>query len=43
MRKGYLFASGLVLLAILLTLVEWQVSFDFGGHGPANTAQFDSV
>ena len=39
MRKRYLFASGLVLLAILLALVEWQVSFDFGEYGPANTAQ----
>jgi PAS domain S-box-containing protein len=39
MRKRYLFASGLVLLAILLALVEWQVSFDFGEYGPANSAQ----
>ena len=39
MRKRYLFGSGLVLLAILLTLVEWQVSFKFGDYGPANTAQ----
>ena len=39
MRKRYLFASGLVLLAILLALVEWQVSFDFGEYGPADTAQ----
>ena len=39
MRKRYLFASGLVLLAILLTLVVWQVSFNFGEYGPANAAQ----
>ncbi len=39
MRKRYVFGSGLVLLAILLTLVEWQVSFKFGDYGPANTAQ----
>ncbi len=39
MRKRYLFGSGLVLLAILLTLVVWQVSFTFGEYGPANTAQ----
>jgi two-component system nitrogen regulation sensor histidine kinase NtrY len=39
MRKRYLFASGLVLLAILLTLVVWQASFNFGEYGPADTAQ----
>ena len=39
MRKRYLFGSGLVLLAILLTLVVWQVSFSFGEYGPANSAQ----
>ena len=39
MRKRYLFASGLVLLAILLALVMWQVSFNFGEYGPADTAQ----
>ncbi len=39
MRKRYLFGSGLVLLAILLTLVVWQVSFSFGEYGPANTSQ----
>jgi nitrogen fixation/metabolism regulation signal transduction histidine kinase len=39
MRKRYLFASGLVVLAILLALVEWQVSFDFGDYEPANSAQ----
>jgi two-component system nitrogen regulation sensor histidine kinase NtrY len=39
MRKRYLYVSGLVLLAILLTLVVWQVSFSFGEFGPANPAQ----
>jgi two-component system, NtrC family, nitrogen regulation sensor histidine kinase NtrY len=39
MRKRYLFAAGLVVLAILLALVVWQVSFNFGEYGPADTAQ----
>jgi two-component system nitrogen regulation sensor histidine kinase NtrY len=39
MRKRYLFWSGLALLAILLTLVVWQVSFSFGDYGPADAAQ----
>lgn len=39
MRKRYLFASGVALLAILVTLVVWQASFDFGEYGPADTAQ----
>ena len=39
MRNRYLYGSGLVLLAILLTLVVWQVSFSFGEYGPANTSQ----
>jgi two-component system nitrogen regulation sensor histidine kinase NtrY len=38
MRKRYLFASGLVLLAILITLVVWQASFKTSAeYGPANT------
>ena len=39
MRKRYLFWSGLALLAILLTLVVWQVSFSFGEYGPATAVQ----
>jgi two-component system, NtrC family, nitrogen regulation sensor histidine kinase NtrY len=40
MRKRYLFASGLVLLAILVTLVVWQASFKTSAeYGPANTLQ----
>ena len=35
MRKRYLFGSGLAVLAILLTLVVWQVSFTFGDYGPS--------
>src|SRR5580704_6325225 len=39
MRKRYLYAFGLVLLAILATLVVWQVSFSFGEYAPENSAQ----
>jgi two-component system, NtrC family, nitrogen regulation sensor histidine kinase NtrY len=39
MRKRYLFASGLILLAILVTLIVWQMSFNMGDFGPANAAQ----
>jgi len=39
MRKRYLIGSGLVLLAILLTLVLWQVSLSFGEYRPADTGQ----
>jgi two-component system nitrogen regulation sensor histidine kinase NtrY len=40
MRKRYLFASGLVLLAILITLVVWQASFKTSAeYGPVNTLQ----
>jgi two-component system nitrogen regulation sensor histidine kinase NtrY len=40
MRKRYLFASGLVLLAILITLVVWQASFKMSAeYGPANTLE----
>src|SRR5271169_3199028 len=38
MRKRYLYVSFLAL-AILLTLLVWQVSFSFGEYGPANPAQ----
>lgn len=38
MRKRYLFGSGLALLAILLTLVVWQVSLSFE-YVPATTTQ----
>jgi PAS domain S-box-containing protein len=39
MRKRYVFVSGLAVLAVLLTLVVWQVSFNFGEYGPTNAAQ----
>lgn len=39
MRKRHLFAAGLVVLAILLTLVVWQVSLTFGEFGPTNAAE----
>ncbi|HML17417.1 MAG TPA: hypothetical protein VK419_10345, partial [Bryobacteraceae bacterium] len=39
MHKRYLIGSGLVMLAILLTLIVWQVSFSFGDYGPENTAE----
>jgi two-component system, NtrC family, nitrogen regulation sensor histidine kinase NtrY len=39
MRKRHLFGAGLVVLAILVTLVVWQVSFTFGDIGPTNAAQ----
>ncbi len=38
MRKRYIYVS-ILALAILLTLVVWQVSFSFGEYGPANPAQ----
>jgi two-component system nitrogen regulation sensor histidine kinase NtrY len=39
MAKRHLFGAGLVVLAILLTLVVWQVSFTFGEFGPTNAAE----
>src|SRR5579862_2446809 len=39
MRKRYVFGSGLVLLAFLVTLVVWQVSFTFGEYGPSDVPQ----
>ncbi|MBZ5677258.1 MAG: HAMP domain-containing protein [Acidobacteriia bacterium] len=39
MAKRHLFGAGLVVLAILITLVVWQVSFTFGEFGPTNAAE----
>jgi two-component system, NtrC family, nitrogen regulation sensor histidine kinase NtrY len=39
MRKRYVFVGGVVLLALLLTLVVWQVSFKFGEYGPTDATQ----
>jgi two-component system, NtrC family, nitrogen regulation sensor histidine kinase NtrY len=38
MRKRYIYVS-ILALAILLTLMVWQMSFSFGEYGPANPAQ----
>jgi PAS domain S-box-containing protein len=39
MRKQYLYGSGIALLAILVTLLVWQVSFTFGDYGPVTAVQ----
>jgi PAS domain S-box-containing protein len=39
MRKRYLYGSGVALLAILITLLVWQVSFTFGEFGPVTAVQ----
>jgi PAS domain S-box-containing protein len=39
MRKRLLFGSGLVLLAILVTLNVWQSSFSFGSFRPSDQLQ----
>src|SRR5215471_1764358 len=39
MRKPYVFGSGLGLLVILVALVVWQVSFNFGEYGPTTAVQ----
>src|SRR5690349_1464662 len=39
MRKRHLFAAGIVVLAILITLVVWQVSFGKDGPTPSNAAE----
>ena len=39
MRKLYFYGPGSILLAILVTLIVWQMSFDMGAYGPANAAQ----
>ena len=39
MRKRILYGGGIVLLAILVALVVWQGSFNFGKYGPADPQQ----
>ena len=39
MRKLYFYGPGSILLAILITLIVWQMSFDMGAYGPTNAAQ----
>lgn len=43
MRKRLLYASGLLLLTILVTLVVWQGSFSFGEFGPSSPEQTYTV
>jgi len=38
-NKRHLFGAGLVVLAILVTAVVWQVSLTFGEYGPTNAAE----
>jgi len=39
MKNRLLYGSALVVLMISATLVIWQGSFDFGGHGPSDPEQ----
>jgi PAS domain S-box-containing protein len=39
MRRRYLYGSALAMLAILVILIAWQVSFNFGDYGPATAVQ----
>lgn len=39
MKRRLLIGSGAVLLALSVTLVVWQGSFDFGTYGPSNPTQ----
>src|SRR5687768_1138804 len=39
MRKRVIYGFGVVLLAILVALVVWQGSFDFGDFGPSSAEQ----
>src|SRR5687768_7835611 len=39
MRKRVIYGFGVVLLAILVALVVWQGSFDFGDFGPSSPEQ----
>lgn len=39
MKKKLLYGSAIALLAILVTLAVWQVSFDFGEYAPAGPDQ----
>ena len=38
-KRRLLYGSGVVALAVLVTLIVWQGSFTFGDYGPANPAQ----
>jgi len=39
MKKRFLYGTAVFFLAILVTLVVWQGSFDFGAYGPSTTEQ----
>jgi PAS domain S-box-containing protein len=39
MKRRLLYGSGVVLMAILVTLVVWQGSFEFGNYAPSNPTQ----
>ena len=39
MRKRIIYGSGVLLLALLVTMLVWQGSFSFGDFGPANAQQ----
>lgn len=39
MRKRLIYIGATVLLALLVGLVVWQSSFDFGGYGPSSPEQ----
>ncbi|MGH9672377.1 MAG: hypothetical protein ACRD44_04295, partial [Bryobacteraceae bacterium] len=39
MRKKVLYGAGVFLLAILVTLVVWQGSFNFGDYGPSSAQE----
>jgi two-component system, NtrC family, nitrogen regulation sensor histidine kinase NtrY len=38
-RKRLIYGSGLLLLALLFSLIVWQGSFDFGDYGPSSPGQ----
>jgi PAS domain S-box-containing protein len=39
MKRRYLLGSGILALLVLLGLIMWQVSFDFGEYAPADLSQ----
>ncbi len=39
MRKRHVFITSSVLLAILIAVITWQASFDFGEYGPESALQ----
>ena len=39
MRKRFLFGSGVIALAFLVTLLVWQGSFTFGEYAPSGSVE----